>query len=142
MTKAQKKKAEKMEIIKDMWSKGHSLEEIGEATGYAPGTIGVYLSDAHLRTPDRAENHLEDIVAMWNEGKTFREISEKIGFSQSCVCKIAKTYGLGRKMIDRGYEVERDLIDENTVFANVNEPRIFRCVINGKRYIDVTEAFM
>lgn len=142
MNKAQKRKAEKMEIIKEMWNKGHSLEEIGKVTGYAPGTVGVYLSDFHLRTPDRAENHLEDIVAMWNEGKTLREISDKIGFSKARICKIAKTYGLGRRILDRGYEVEQDLIDENTVFANVNAPRIFRCVINGKRYIDVTEAFM
>jgi hypothetical protein len=141
MTKAQKRKADKMEIIKDMWSKGCSIEEIGQATGYAPGTISVYLSDAHLRNPDRLENHMEEIEKWWQEGKTLAFISKNLGFSKGRICQIVHKYGLGRRRIDRGEVSVPELIDENTVYAK-SKKHIFRCVINGKRYIDVTEMFV
>lgn len=141
MNKAQKRKAEKMEIIKKMWSEGHSLEEIGQATGYAPGTVGVYLSDAHLRTPDRLENHLEEIADWWKNGETLGFISKKLGFSKAHIYSTISKYGLGRRTVFHGDYHEPELIDENTVYAK-RRPKIFRCEYYGKKYIDVTEEYV
>ena len=140
MNKAQRRKAEKMKLIEEMWKDGHTLEEIGEATGYKTGTIGVYLSDHHLRTPDRCENHLEEIVEMWTGGETLKFISKKVGFSVTQVHNVISKYGLGRRTKNIGVCNEPDLIDANTVFAEKKKEkpeRIFAC---GKWYVTVPES--
>ena len=140
MTKAQIQKAENMQIIKAMHSQGKTKEEIAEATGYKMSTLETYLSALGLKTPDRMKNHLEEMGRMWEEGKSLEYISKKTGFRVGSISKVLRDNGYERR---KGYDMdmgEPDLIDDNTVFAN-DKKEYSVCMVNGKRYIDITQDF-
>ena len=73
---------------------------------------------------------------MYLSGKSILEISFELDISKSYVNAVIKKKGLK----EQNYPAEKkDLIDENTVFAD-NRIKIEKLVVGGKKYVDIIET--
>lgn len=142
MTQAQKKRQERIEVIREMYLSGTGRKEIAEAAGYTVRTVNIYLSSMGLlhRRPD--EDKTDEIIRLSDSGKKLAEISMEVGLSEGRIGRILSENGRGRRMGSSKKEPD-GLIDENTVFA-VYKPRISFLYDrrSGKRYIDETELYI
>ena len=132
---------DKICLIRELYEAGSSIEAIAEVVGNKPSTVNQLLSRSGLKRVRRMEDDVEKIIELRKTGCTLRDISEKTGYTPTGLSMFLRKIGLGKNNNVAMEVREPELIDENTVYA-IRRPRIFRCVINGKRYIDVTEAFM
>lgn len=132
---------DKICLIRELYEAGSSIEAIAEVVGNKPSTVNQLLSRSGLKRVRRMEDDVEKIIELRENGCTLREISEKTGYTLTGLSMFLRKIGFGKNNNVAMEVRETELIDKNTVYAS-SRPKIFRCVINGKRYIDVTEAFM
>lgn len=132
---------DKICLIRELYEAGSSIEAIAEVVGNKPSTVNQLLSRSGLKRVRRMEDDVEKIIELRKNGCTLKEISDKTGYTLTGLSIFLRKIGLGKNNNVAMEAIEPELIDENTVFAE-HRKHIFRCVINGKRYIDVTEAFM
>lgn len=132
---------DKICLIRELYEAGSSIEAIAEVVGNKPSTVNQLLSRSGLKRVRRMEDDIEKIVKLRKTGCTLREISEKTGYTLTGLSMFLRKIGLGKNNNVAMEAIEPELIDENTVFAKEYQ-RFFRCEYYGKKYIDVTEAFM
>ncbi len=84
------------------------------------------------------QEQIDTICSMRISGSSTTEIAEKLGCSQSTVCKYIKAAGMISNKISET-EKEQEL---PTIFADQREPKIEKIVIEGKKYIDITDLWI
>lgn len=83
----------------------------------------------YQKTDDELRNK---VVDMYRSGMKRTEISKELKLSCSLVCEVINDYKAERQ----------EEIKEELTYAEKRVPKIERLVINGKRYLDVTDVFM
>lgn len=143
LTKAQRRKQENRELLREMYLAGASREEIAEAAGYAVGTVCEYLSDMGMLRRQDDGKRLEKILRLHDEGKSLKEIGAEVGLSIGRVSTILGKNGR-RRVIDYGTRarepVEDSLINEDTIYAD-STVRTYPYNYQGKCWMDVTEQY-
>ena len=128
------KKAERMKIIKQMLLKNIRGKEIAQQMGVSESTVSRYVKEI-LKNDNNNECLHSKIKQMYLSGKSILEISFELDISKSYVNAVIKKQGLK----EQNYPAEKkDLIDENTVFAD-NRIKIEKLVVGEKRYEDIIE---
>lgn len=132
---------DKICLIRELYEAGSSIEAIAEVVGNKPSTVNQLLSRSGLKRVRRMEDDVEKIIELRKNGCTLKEISDKTGYTLTGLSIFLRKIGLGKNNNVAMEVREPELIDDNTVYAS-SRPKIFRCEYYGKKYIDVTEAFM
>ena len=83
----------------------------------------------YQKTDDELKNK---VVDMYRSGMKRTEISKELKLSRSLVYEVINAYKA---------EYKEEIKNELT-YAEKRVPKIERVVINGKRYLDVTDVFM
>ena len=83
----------------------------------------------YQKTDDELRNK---VVDMYRSGMKRTEISKELKLSYSLVYELTNDY-----KAERQEEIKNEL-----TYAEKRVPKIERLVINGKRYLDVTDVFM
>lgn len=134
---------EKLKIIKNMYESGKSIQEIASFLGYKTETVNQLLSKTGINRSHRISNYSAKIIEMRKNGARVEDIAKEIGFNRASVCKFLRKAGYGKYRIVEVNKLEEEaLINENTVYAKDKQIIFRKIVIDGKRYIDVTEAFI
>lgn len=130
------KKAERKERIKQMLLKNIRTKDMAAELGVSESTVSICVKE--IMSKDTGNKYLHArIREMYASGKTISEISFVLDISKAYVNAVVKKSGLKKQ----NYSVERkDLIDENTVFAD-NRVKLEKLVVSGKRYVDITPVF-
>ena len=85
-----------------------------------------------MRYQKANEELINKIVNMYKSGMKRAEIQRELDLSYSFVYNIIEDYKM-----DHPEEIEKEL-----TYAEKRVPKIERLVINGKRYLDVTDTIM
>ena len=129
------KKAERMKIVKQMLLKNIRGKDIAQQMGVSESTVSKYVKEI-LKNDNNNECLHSKIKQMYLSGKSILEISFELDISKSYVNAVIKKKGLK----EQNYPAEKkDLIDENTVFAD-NRIKIEKLVVGKKRYVDIIET--
>lgn len=129
-----------MELTKEQLSKwrqqGLSNVQIADMTGNKLSKINNLFSRYKIKQKERGlpEDTIEQICKMKNNGSSIEEIIAETGASRSSIIKYAKAAGISESHV-------MDL-PETYQLAEKRCPRIFKTVINGKRYLDITELYI
>ena len=128
------KKAERKKIVKQMLLKNIRGKDIAQQMGVSESTVSKYVKEI-LKNDNNNECLHSKIKQMYLSGKSILEISFELDISKSYVNAVIKKQGLK----EQNYPAEKkDLIDENTVFAD-NRIKIEKLVVGEKRYEDIIE---
>lgn len=126
---------ERISIVRKMYENGKSVDEIAVAVGYKTVTVNQILSSERIRQSRKVEDYRNEIVSMRNEGKSLKEISEKTKFAPITIRRYLHDIGMSAYAVDKLVNVgEKDLIDENTVYAKQRKEKIEKVFACGKSY--------
>lgn len=117
-----------------LWrQQGRTNREIARMTGKSLGTINGLFSKYKIPRRDTSvpKKKIEIMVQMKKSGSSIREIAESTGYSELTIRNHIKAAGLMPEKQPEGFSI-----------AEPREPHIFRTVISGKKYIDVTELYI
>lgn len=127
----------------ELWrSQEKTNVEIAEMTGRSIAIINGLFSKYKIarRRREIPQSKIDTIYRMRKAGSSAREIADKTGCGLSTVKKYIKAAGL---VPERKRKVEFELEPEfPAIFAVQRKPKIEKVVINGKRYIDITDIFI
>ena len=130
-------KEERLERVRQMFAQKKSEKEMAEVLGVAPSTIYGYIKELGLKNRNSEQLH-RDILKLYSQGKTLTEISFQLDVSKRYVSTVVKKNGVNTH---RHFAVtEKDLIDENTVFAD-NKITLQKVMVGNKKYLDITPVF-
>ena len=132
MNKTEKRK-ERMERVRQMFLQKVSEEDMAKELKVSLSTIRSYISELGLKRRDRVVLS-KKIIEMYSAGREMSEIVQVLEVSKPYINKVIRRHGLQTR---RKFAVEKNLIDENTVFAD-NRVRIVTVIVGGKKYQDVT----
>lgn len=127
----------------ELWrSQEKSNVEIANMTGRSIGTINGLFSKYKIAQRRRAipQDKIDTICRMKEAGSSAKEIADKTGCGLSTVQSYIKAAGL---VLDKNRKVEPDPEPEfPAIFAIPKEPKIEKVVIDGRRYIDITDLYL
>ena len=127
---------ERRERVRQMFAQKKSEKEIAEVLGVSVSTIYGDIRQLGLRNKNSAQLHKE-ILSLYASGKTLMEISFLLDVSKRYISAVVRKNGISTH---RNFVVvEKNLIDENTVFAD-NSVNLEKLVVDGKKYLDITQA--
>lgn len=109
--------------------------EIARMTGKSVATINMLFHKYRIPKWDASipQEEIDIMVRMKESGSSIKEIVEKTGYSESTVRNHMKAAGLVK---------ERQMEPAAFSVAEPRKPHIFRTVVSGKRYIDVTDLYI
>lgn len=112
---------------------GKTNAEIAEITGKSLSRINALFSGYKIEVRDRTlpQETIDMIRNMKQNGSSTKEIMETTGVSKSTVDKYAPAAGIESYV----FELQREMVIER-------KPRIFRTIVNGKRYLDITDLWL
>lgn len=125
----------------EAWRKqGKSNVEIAGLTGRSIGTINGLFSKYKIAQRRTAipQDKINTICEMRKAGSSTKEISEKTGCGLSTVQNYIRAAGL---IVDRRKKDEWEP-EFPTIFAHPRKPKIEKVVVDGKRYLDVTDLYV
>lgn len=125
----------------ELWRKqGKTNVEIAKLTGKSIGTINGLFSKYKIPQRKRTlpQDTINTICRMKKAGSSAKEISEKTGCGLSTVEKYIKAAGL---VMDKRKKDEPEQ-EFPTIFVHPREPKIEKVVIDGKRYLDITDLYI
>lgn len=113
---------------------GKSNVEIAEITGKSIDSINNLFSRYKIKQRRRGipEEKVNLIYKMLEDGSRPYQIAAELGISKGVVYKY---------MPEKEMEEEFDL-QINLTMAETKKPNIFKSVVEGKKYIDVTDLFI
>lgn len=127
----------------ELWrSQGKTNIEIAKMTGRGIGTINGLFSKYKIAKRRRTipQDKIDTIHQMRKTGSSAKEIADKTGCGLSTVRNYIKAAGL---VHERKEKIEPKLESElPTVFAVSRGPIIKKIVIDGKRYMDITDLYV
>ncbi len=129
-----------MELTKEQLSKwrqqGLSNVQIANMTENKLSKVNNLFSRYKIKQRERglSEATIEQICKMKNNGSSIEEIIAETGASRSSIIKYTKAAGISESHV-------MDL-PETYQLAEKRRPRIFKTVINGKKYLDITELYI
>ena len=124
------------ERVREMFAQKKSEKEMAEVLGVSVSTIYADIKKLGLRNKSSAQLHRE-ILKLYSSGKTLMEISFLLDVSKRYISAVVRKNGMSTH---RNFAVvEKNLIDENTVFAD-NRIRLEKLMVDGKKYLDITQA--
>lgn len=123
---------EKLEYLRH--TEGKTNEEIAKQTGKSVYVISNLFSKYKIPQRDRAlpKQVVEQILEMHAAGSSTSEIAKAVGYSTTAVYYCKKAAGLIKS---NEADLPKQVIEER-------KPKIFRTVINGKRWLDITDLYM
>lgn len=129
---------ERISIIREMHKSGKSVDEIASALGYKTVTVNQILSKEKIRKSRRVDDYRNEILIMRKNGMSVKEIAKKTEFEPITIRRYLHDIGMSPYAIDKvGNVGEKDLIDENTVYAPKRIEKVERVVSSGKKYVTV-----
>lgn len=141
---------EKYEEIYRLYLAGKSKKEISLESHCAYSTIDRALRE-HGATLSRGtfEEKKEEILEMYGSGMTYQEIAEETGLNQSTISRHLRYMERGRasKRKKRQAEIHRETAEPP---EEELEPKQYakdwrqerEIVVNGKKYVDITDWFI
>lgn len=113
---------------------GKSNAEIAELTGKSLGAVNMMFSKYKIRQRKRGipEEKVNRIHKMLADGSRPYQIAAELGISRGAVYKYIP---------EKEMEEEFALPSELTI-VKAKKPNIFKTVVEGKSYIDVTDLFI
>ena len=130
-------KRKRMEIVKQMYEEKKTEEEIAKKLGISKATVYSYLKELGLKANEK-EKLKKRILEMYSGGVRIEEIGKSLKTSRKYIKGVLGIAGL--VSVNRRF-IEKDLIDENTIFADNSPPILESLIIDGKRYADITPVF-
>lgn len=144
-----------MKITKEQLENWRHVEgltnvQIADRTGKSLSRINALFSIYQIKSLDRgiSKQTIEKINDLRKSGRSINEIMEETGLSRSSINKyISKENKFERYKKPVSIEsaaagVESYVFELPRKMINERKPKIFRTVINGKRYLDITDLFM
>lgn len=144
-----------MKITKEQLENWRHVEgltnvQIADRTGKSLSRINALFSIYQIKSLDRgvSEKTIEKINDLRKSGRSINEIMEETGLSRSSINKyIYKENKFERCKKQVSIEpaaagVESYVFELPRKMITERKPKIFRTVINGKRYLDITDLFM
>ena len=130
------KKEERIKQVKKMVMQNIQAKDIARMLGISEATVSRYVKEI-LARDNKNECLHSKICNRYSMGKSISEISFEFGVSRTYVNAVILKNGLKERRVQ---EERKNLIDENTVFA---EKRVKneKILLYGKRYRDVTETY-
>lgn len=131
-------KGEKLNLMRNLYESGSSIEAIAEATGYKTDSVNQLLSQAGIVRRRRISDDEQRIVEMRRSGKKLNEISKATGWNPATISKYLCRIGCNKNATWSSKENASELVDESRlVFAEKRQEKIERFFDNGIRYVTV-----
>ena len=144
-----------MKITKEQLENWRHVEgltnvQIADRTGKSLSRINALFSIYQIKSLNRgiSKQTIEKINDLRKSGRSINEIMEETGLSRSSINKyISKENKFERYKKPVSIEpeaagVESYVFELPRTMIIDRKPKIFRTVINGKRYLDITDLFM
>lgn len=130
-------KDERYKVIQKMYKDNKTCREMAMEIGCSKNTVRRDMSQLGLYANeiDKLNN---EIRKKYREGKSVNQISFETEKSTAYIKTILKKYGAETNSYAA---CEKDLIDENTVFAKQEKMKLEKMEIAGKVYVDITPIF-
>lgn len=130
---------EKHEFVKQMFKDGKSTDEIEKATGYKWNTIKIILNKGGISYATKTKYDYTGVKEMREQGMSASEISKKTNIPSCSIRTYLSRNGLSVSQ-SLAPPVEREPIADIKMLKRAR-PRMNRiAVVNGKKYVDVTET--
>lgn len=133
---------EKYQSIEKLWKDGKDPMEIASEIGCTKANVYQVLNKLGLRTPKKKNSIstcLPDLIKMRQEGKSLWYMSHKTGLHETSISKALSEIGLRSRPYEQNEDGQYDLAVPPVKHRPIN---IGTCIVDGKRYQDVTEMFL